>query len=41
MSTYRLIREQTIARPLDEVFPFFADARNLETLTPPWLRFQN
>lgn len=40
MSTYRLIREQTIARPLDEAFAFFADARNLETLTPPWLRFE-
>lgn len=40
MSTYRLIREQTISRPLDEVFPFFADARNLETLTPPWLNFE-
>ncbi|MBM3972292.1 MAG: SRPBCC family protein [Planctomycetes bacterium] len=40
MSSYRLIREQTIHRPLDEVFPFFADARNLETLTPPWLRFE-
>lgn len=40
MSTYRLIREQTITRPLDEVFPFFADARNLEALTPPWLRFE-
>lgn len=40
ISTYRLIREQTIDRPLDEVFAFFADARNLETLTPPWLRFE-
>ena len=40
MSTYRLIREQTIERPLDEVFSFFADARNLETLTPPMLRFE-
>lgn len=40
MITHRLIREQTISRPLDEVFPFFADARNLETLTPPWLRIE-
>ena len=29
-----------LARPLDEVFPFFAEAQNLERLTPPWLQFQ-
>lgn len=29
-----------IPRPLDEVFRFFASAQNLETLTPPWLRFE-
>ena len=29
-----------LAAPLDAVFGFFSDARNLEILTPPWLRFQ-
>jgi ligand-binding SRPBCC domain-containing protein len=29
-----------LARPIDEIFPFFANALNLETLTPPWLHFQ-
>ena len=40
MKPYRLFREQMIARPIDEVFQFFADAQNLEKLTPPWLSFQ-
>lgn len=38
--TYTLNREQLIARPLDEVFAFFADAGNLEEITPLWLHFQ-
>lgn len=37
---HRLEREQLIPRPVAEVFPFFADASNLEALTPSWLHFR-
>jgi ligand-binding SRPBCC domain-containing protein len=40
MSSYHLQREQFIPRPLTEVFSFFADAGNLEAITPPWLHFR-
>jgi ligand-binding SRPBCC domain-containing protein len=38
--THRLERTQRVARPPDEVFVFFAEAANLEAITPPFLRFR-
>ena len=40
MKTFHLDRELAIARPLKEVFAFFSNPKNLEAITPPWLRFQ-
>jgi ligand-binding SRPBCC domain-containing protein len=40
MPVHVLQREQRLDRPRDEVFAFFADAANLEALTPPLLGFE-
>jgi hypothetical protein len=29
-----------LARPIKEVFAFFSDATNLDSITPPWLSFR-
>ncbi len=39
MAEYILEREQIIQRSREEVFEFFADAGNLERITPPELNF--
>jgi ligand-binding SRPBCC domain-containing protein len=40
MRIHTLRREQELDGTPDEVFPFFADAFNLEAITPPLLRFR-
>ncbi len=39
-SPRRIERHQHVPLPLEDAFAFFADAYNLEALTPPWLHFQ-
>ena len=40
MKIFELKTSLWLPQPRDRVFEFFADAGNLETLTPPWLNFQ-
>ncbi len=40
MRVHTLVRDQELPGPPEEVFGLFADARNLEAITPPLLRFE-
>lgn len=40
MSEYVLEREQIVHRGVEEVFAFFANAENLNAITPPWMHFR-
>ena len=39
MKIYTLEREQTVNRPIEEVFDFFSKPENLARITPPQMRF--
>ena len=40
MKTFTFRTDLWLPRLPAEVFPFFGEARNLEAITPPWLRFE-
>jgi len=39
-AVYTLTMEQWLPVPIEQLFPFYADARNLERITPSLLRFR-
>lgn len=38
--THELRMEQWVPQPMDTIFEFYSDAKNLEVLTPPFLNFE-
>jgi len=40
MKPFLLERKTFLPHPIDPVFAFFAEAENLEALTPPWMSFR-
>ena len=39
MALLKFETEQWLAKPVEVIFDFFSNARNLQTITPPWLHF--
>lgn len=40
MEQHHLVRKTHLKLPIEQVFDFFSNAENLESLTPPWLGFE-
>jgi len=40
MKEFTFQAEQWLPRPREEIFTFFGEARNLQAITPSWLRFE-